>query len=215
MHRPGTDAGRTMTDAPAGFAEDAELVLLARGGDRSAFGRLAEKYAGVVRALVTARLGRSPEAEDAAQDVFLAAFERLPSLADPERFAGWLSTIATHRALEELRRRKRRAGGPLAPATGRGGDGGSDDSADRTIEELADPGAAAPGAAMERAEETRTMLGHLAELDERTRIVLLLRFREGQAVKDIAAALGEQPPAVAMRISRALRKLRERMEDGQ
>jgi DNA-directed RNA polymerase specialized sigma24 family protein len=31
-------------------------------------------------------------------------------------------------------------------------------------------------------------------------------------VKDIAASLGEQPPAVAMRISRGLRKLRALME---
>lgn len=200
-----------MTEGASGYAEDAELVLLARGGDRSAFGRLVEKYAGVVRALVTARLGRCPEAEDAAQEVFLSAFERLPSLADPERFAGWLSTIAAHRALEEIRRRGRRRVGQLPRRPGRSGQAG-DESADGTFDDLPDAAAGEPGSELERAEETRNMLLHLADLDERTRIVLLLRFREGLAVKDIAASMGEQPPAVAMRISRGLRKLRDRIE---
>jgi RNA polymerase sigma-70 factor (ECF subfamily) len=176
---------RSVPERPDGVAEDRRLVLLARGGDRSAFDALVVKYAGVVRSLTAARLGRGADAEDAAQDTFLRAFRQLPRLDDPERFAGWLSTIAVNSALEKLRRGARRKASSLT--------------------------ALVP---IERAEDAARLAALVATLDEKTQIVLGLRFREEMAVKDIAAQMGDQPPAVAMRISRALRRLRDLMEEG-
>lgn len=178
------------------MAEDRRLVLLAKGGDRDAFDALVRKYAGVVRSLTAARLGRGADAEDAAQDTFLRAFARLPRLEDPERFAGWLSTIAVNSALERRRRGERRKASslsalPVEPAS-------------------EDPPAAIP---LEQAEEHALLAEVVATLDEKTQVVLALRFREEMAVKDIAAQLGDQPPAVAMRISRAMRKLRALIEE--
>ena len=181
-----------------GIAEDRRLVLLAREGDRGAFGALVVKYAGLVRAMVTTRLGRGSDAEDAAQDVFLAAFFRLSKLDDPDRFAGWIAKIAVNRALEEIRRKKaRRASHKVA-------------SLDAMDEEVSAPGA--PDSALETKEETTKMLRVIETLDERTQLVLMLRFREGLAVKDIAERFSENPPATAMRISRALRRVREEMD---
>ncbi len=185
-----------MPERPEGVAEDRRLVLLARGGDRSAFDALVVKYAGVVRALTAARLSRGADAEDAAQDAFLRAFVQLPRLEDPERFAGWLSTIAVNCALMKLRSGGRRRASSLAALD-------------------AEPASdAAPAAAsIERAEDAEQLAAFVGELDEKTQVVLALRFREEMAVKDIARRLGDQPPAVAMRISRALRKLRALMEE--
>jgi RNA polymerase sigma-70 factor (ECF subfamily) len=182
-------------DRPDGVAEDRRLVLLARGGDRSAFDALVEKYAGVVRSLTAARLGRGADAEDAAQDAFLSAFQRLHKLDDPERFAGWLSTIAVNSALMKLRRTGRRKASSI-------------DALDSSPPAPDEP----VSSRLERGEEARRLLLLVGSLDEKTQTVLALRFREEMAVKDIAARLGDQPPAVAMRISRALRKLRELME---
>lgn len=156
-----------------------------------------------MRALVRARLGaalRADDAEDAAQDVFLLAWRRLPSLAEPERFAGWISTIAVNRALELVRSAGRRRTTSLEAA-----------AADPPDPRAADPAAAAH---QEHEEDRGRMLACLGTLDERTQAVLLLRFREGRAVKDIAASLGENPPAVAMRISRGLRRMRALLDDG-
>jgi RNA polymerase sigma-70 factor (ECF subfamily) len=167
-------------ERPEGVAEDRRLVLLARGGDRSAFDALVVKYAGVVRSLTTARLGHGADAEDAAQDTF----------------AGWLSTIAVNSALERIRRGGRRRAASLAALP----------------EEPAAP-VVPVGAPIERAEDAERLAALVATLDEKTQVVLALRFREEMAVKDIAAQIGDQPPAVAMRISRALRKLRALMEE--
>jgi RNA polymerase sigma-70 factor (ECF subfamily) len=186
---------RSVPERPDGVAEDRRLVLLARGGDRSAFDALVVKYAGVVRSLTSARLGRGADAEDAAQDAFLRAFRELAQLDDPERFAGWLSTIAVNSALEKLRRGGRKKASSLA-------------ALDR---EPAAPGVPV-GARIEGAEEAARLAALVATFDEKTQVVLALRFGEEMAVKDIAARLGDQPPAVAMRISRALRRLRGLME---
>ena len=187
---------RSVPDRPEGVAQDRRLVLLARGGDRSAFDTLVVKYAGVVRALTAARLGRGADAEDAAQDAFLRAFEQLPRLDDPERFAGWLSTIAVNSALMKLRKAGRRRTSSLSAV-------------------VSEPAAAVvpAGASIERAEDAARLAALVATLDEKTQVVLGLRFREEMAVKDIAAQLGDQPPAVAMRISRALRRLKQMIEE--
>lgn len=198
MQRPKTG---DVPDTTAGTDEDKKLVLLAREGDRVAFSRLVQKYAGVVRALVRARLRRRDEAEDVAQDVFLLAWQRLPSLAEPERFAGWVSTIAVNRALETIRRDERRRTTSLEAA-----------EVDPPDARAGDPSRGGSGGGLEREEERERMLRCLGRLDERTQAVLLLRFREERAVKDIATSLGENAPAVAMRISRGLRKLRSLLE---
>jgi RNA polymerase sigma-70 factor (ECF subfamily) len=182
-------------ERPEGVAEDCRLVLLARGGDRPAFDALVVKYAGVVRALTSARLGPGADAEDAAQETFLRAFQQLARLDDPERFAGWLSTIAVNSALMKLRKGGRRRSVSLAALP---------------VEPAAP--ASPAGLSLERAEDAAKLASFVGQLDEKTQIVLALRFREEMAVKDIAAQLGDQPPAVAMRISRALRRLRALME---
>jgi RNA polymerase sigma factor (sigma-70 family) len=126
----------------------------------------------------------------------VAVYRRLGDVTEPERFAGWISRIAVNKAVESLRRRARRGMSAL----------------DAVPE---DPVAAPTEDRLERSEELTRMHAHVAELDERTQIVLVLRFREGLAVKDIAEQVGENPPAVSMRITRGLRKLRARMEAGQ
>ena len=184
-----------MPERPEGVAEDRRLVLLARGGDRSAFDALTVKYAGLVRALTAARLGRGPDAEDAAQDTFLRAFRQLPRLDDPERFAGWLSTIAVNSALEKIRRGGRKRTSSLS-----------------AIESEPAAEIVPAGLSIEKAEDAARLAKVLSTLDEKTQAVLALRFREERTVKDIAAQFGDEPPAVAMRISRALRRLRALME---
>jgi len=71
----------------------ATLVRAAQRGDTSAFARLYEEYAGLVRATAVTRL-RSDEAADVVQETFLRALRRLKHLRKAEAFAGWLVAIA-------------------------------------------------------------------------------------------------------------------------
>src|SRR5262245_38800155 len=72
---------------------DAELVDAARAGDRQAFAELVGRYQNVVSALAYALTGDLSRSEELAQDVFLAAWQHLGQLREPDRFRSWLYGI--------------------------------------------------------------------------------------------------------------------------
>ncbi|AIE87112.1 RNA polymerase sigma factor [Fimbriimonas ginsengisoli] len=77
---------------------EATLVVAARAGDLGAFDSLVRRYRPALVVLASQILRTRDQAEDAAQDAFLAAYAALPQLQDPSRFGAWLGTIARHRA---------------------------------------------------------------------------------------------------------------------
>jgi RNA polymerase sigma-70 factor (ECF subfamily) len=181
-----------MTDEP----DEQLLVVAAQGGDADAFARLVRRRQGLVAGLLAARVRRRQDVEDLAQEVFLRAWRRLADLREPGRFGAWIAQIAVHAAVDFHRRAGVRPGmGPLVPGA--------------AAEPAASGEPVGHGAVV--AEEHARVLREVGELDERTQAALALRFGEGLAVKDVAARLGDSPAAVAMRLSRALRLLRERL----
>ena len=172
-------------------------VRAAQSGDEPAFGRLIRRRQGLVVALVAARVRGRSDVEDLAQEVFVRAWRRLPGLREPEKFVGWLARIAVNAALDHRRR---------VAVRPRPGTLDGDDSA-----EPAASGAPVGHGAVVR-EEFARVLAALGELDPRTQAAVVLRFREGLPVKEVAARLGDSPPAVAMRLTRAMRALRKRLE---
>jgi RNA polymerase sigma-70 factor (ECF subfamily) len=83
---------------------DGELVERTRGGDEEAFGALVERYMRSAYAVALSVTGRHEDAQDAAQESFLVALQRLEECRSPERFAGWLMTIVRNRARNLVRR---------------------------------------------------------------------------------------------------------------
>jgi RNA polymerase sigma-70 factor, ECF subfamily len=84
--------------------DDGELVERSRDGDRDAFGALVERYMRAAYAVALSVTSRHEDAQDAAQESFLVALERLEECRSPERFAGWLMTIVRNRARNLVRR---------------------------------------------------------------------------------------------------------------
>jgi RNA polymerase sigma-70 factor, ECF subfamily len=96
-----------------GGVSDAALVVRARAGDEEAFAQLVRRYQRAAYSLALGVLGRHEDAEDAAQEAFLVALERLDECRDIERFAGWFMTIVRTRSLNLVRREGIRATDPL------------------------------------------------------------------------------------------------------
>ncbi len=86
--------------------EDAELIQRTLAGDDNAFSELVEKYQKQVHALAWRKVGDFHIAEDITQDTFLKAYQRLHTLKEPHRFAGWLYVIATRRCLAWFRKKR-------------------------------------------------------------------------------------------------------------
>jgi RNA polymerase sigma-70 factor (ECF subfamily) len=86
----------------------ADLVTRAKRGDASAFDALVRRHLRAAYAVALAVLGRPADADDVAQDAFIAALERIDDCREPARFSGWLIKIVRNRALNALEKRKLR-----------------------------------------------------------------------------------------------------------
>src|SRR5262245_22716237 len=89
---------------------DRAAVEAALRGDQRAFAELVGRYQSAVYNLAYRMLGDPTEAEDAAQEVFVRAWNQLHTFQLDRRFSTWLLSIASHYSIDLLRRRK-----PSAP----------------------------------------------------------------------------------------------------
>lgn len=159
------------------------LVASARRGDRGAFAELYRRFSRAVHGVVLARV-RYAEASDLVQDVFAVALERLPQLAEPAAFPGWLLAIARHRAIDHVRGRR--------PTD--------------ELPELADEGITAP-----RSAEVARVLTALRALPEAYQETMILRLVEGLSGPEIAEQTGLSPGSVRVNLHRGMKLLRERL----
>jgi RNA polymerase sigma-70 factor (ECF subfamily) len=88
-------------------AADAELVAETLSGNREAFGRLYDRYARMVRAVVAGVSGDWSAVEDMTQECFLRAYRNLPTLRDRQRFGPWIVGIARQVGRERKRTLRR------------------------------------------------------------------------------------------------------------
>ncbi len=169
---------------------EAQWLELARKGDEDAFGSLVEAYQRPVFNLCYRMTGDPGEAEDAAQETFLRAYQNLQRY-DPQRsFATWILSIAAHYCIDQIRRRK----ALLTPL---------DDLPEETIPD-ADPG---PEKTASKAEEQRLLRSILAELGPQDRAAVVLRYWYDLSDEEIGQALSLTVSAVKSRLHRARREL--------
>jgi len=86
---------------------DAPLVRAARSGSQAAFGRLVTLYERPLRGFL--RKSGWVDADDIAQEAFLAAWSSLSRLRDDDGFRAWLFGIAWRKALDQRRSSARAA----------------------------------------------------------------------------------------------------------
>jgi len=86
---------------------DVELCSYAAAGERRAFGELVRRHGSGVRGLLRRMGAQAAEADDTAQDAFLAAFERIAEFRGEGTFAGWVKKIAARQYLRRIQRDRR------------------------------------------------------------------------------------------------------------
>ena len=90
--------------------DDAELAVLAHGGDMEAYGTLVDRHLSGVYAVIRRIVFNSSDAEDLTQDTFVRALTRLDQYGRDFPFRNWLLKIATNLAINHIRSRS--ASGP-------------------------------------------------------------------------------------------------------
>jgi RNA polymerase sigma-70 factor (ECF subfamily) len=174
-------------------ANETELVTRAQGGDRNAFSELVCAYSQGVLNVVYRMCGDLQLAEDAAQETFIRAWQRLPSFRPGGSLRSWLYRIGVNTAVDMLRKEKH-----ILP---------------QAVEDLhlrdSQPG---PEALAEDAERVQMVQGAVMSLPDASRAVLVLREFEGLAYREIAEALDIPVGTVMSRLNYARKLLKEKLQ---
>jgi RNA polymerase sigma-70 factor (ECF subfamily) len=173
-------------------APDELLVRRAQAGDGEAFGTLVGRYMRAAYAVSLSVTGRHADAEDAAQEGFMVALERLDDCRTPDRFAGWLMTIVRNRARNLVRREVLRDTDAVPETAAARG---------RTPEKAAEH--------TELQERLGSALGRLSQVQ---REIVLLHDLEGWRHREISEHLGIPSGTVRSHLHFARKSLRQDSE---
>jgi RNA polymerase sigma-70 factor (ECF subfamily) len=183
---------------------DADLVSRAKAGELDAFEALTNRYEQRVYGLTMRMLRHEQDAEDVTQQTFLSVLENLEGFRGEASFSTWVLRIASHAALKVIRKRKGLNSVSLEEATEPSGDFNSVPHP----EFIAD-WRQSPEHLVERNEIRRLLDDALTRLDDKHRLVFLLRDVEGLSVRETADALELSEGNVKVRLLRARLQLRE------
>jgi RNA polymerase sigma-70 factor (ECF subfamily) len=181
--------------------DDRELVRLAQQEDHAAFEELIRRHQNRVFAVAGRILHRKEDVEDVAQQSFVKAYFSLKRFDQRAAFTTWLYKITVNECWDLLRKKKVR---PLVYEA-----------------ELSEEQARQYGGAGERAStvpdirdrlENRERVERLLEgLEERDRLMLILKEVEGFSIEEIAEIMELNGNTVKVRLFRARRKISEKV----
>lgn len=186
-------AGSRQDVAREEASDEALAERVHASGDVAAFGVLVTRYRARVVVLARRMLAAqaSDEAEDVAQEAFVAAYDKRSSFRRGEPFRPWLYRIAVNRCLDRLRSESRR------PAL-------------LEIESVPEPSLSGgdPVEALLTEEGEKLLSAAVAALPPKLRAVFLLRHLDDLSYEEIAAAVGVPLGTVKTHLFRARAQLR-------
>ncbi len=177
--------------------DDLSLVRLCKAGESEAFGELVRRHQERLFPTVHRIVGSVEDAEDALQDAFVRAFQKLATFHGESSFYTWVYRIAVNVAMETCRRRKVRRLFMLALEM-RGGSRGPDPASE-------------PPRLLDRRERERAVEAALDRLGPEHRAIVVLKDFDGRRYEEIAELLGVPVGTVRSRLHRARRELREHL----
>jgi RNA polymerase sigma-70 factor, ECF subfamily len=180
---------------------DTELVAMAVDGDLQAFGAIVRRYQGLVHASALRQSGNAADAQDVAQEVFLAAFQSLNTLREPEKLPGWLRSMVRNTWCSWQRRRR------LSASV----------TEDHLRAGTIQGGMALPDEHVQQRELRERVLAAVSALPQSAAEAVSLHYVDGYSCNDIATRLSVSATTVKGRLQMGrelLRKaLAEMMED--
>lgn len=179
--------------------DDRELVRLAKSDDKEAFEILVRRHQSRVFAVAGGILRNKEDVEDVAQQVFVKAYFSLKRFDQRAAFSTWLYKITVNECWDVLRKRKVR---PLLYE--------SDLSEEQAHEYNGFSEKATVPDVSDRLEARERVEKLLVDLDERDRLMLILKEVQGFSVEEIAEILEINGNTVKVRLFRARRRITEK-----
>lgn len=178
---------QAFTEADISTADELKLVRRAARHDVYAFAKLYDYFVDRIYKYIYFKIGNAPDAEDLTAQVFLKAWEAIPSYHITGRpFSAWLYRIAHNAVVDYFRMRRETVSL----------DDVSREDRSANLDELTDQQLTAE--ALQRA---------IRRLTEAQRQVILLRFIEGYSTEEVAVVMGKGEGAIRTLQHRALASL--------
>jgi len=176
--------------------EDGTLIERARAGDAGAYEELVRLHSDIAFRTAYLLTGSAADAEEVAQDGFVNAFRALGSFRAGAPFRPWLLSIVANQA----RNRRRAAGRRVRMEL-------------RTMSEARSAtGPTSPEDVAEQRATRQALFEAVESLEEDDRLVVSSRYFLELSSQETAAALGIAEGTVKSRLSRALAKLKRRLD---
>ncbi len=186
-----------MIDAEA-LIEERDLIQKIVAGNTNAYAEIVRAYQAKVLGLCTSLLSDATQAEDAAQEIFIKAYQALSSFQGNSKFSTWLYRIAANHCKDLLRKRSRQKTESLDALIERSGD---------EVQNLWEPSV-----------DPRNTSGAsdiieklLSSLSPEERLILTLREVQGLSYQEISETLKCSLDAVKSRLRRARETLEEKV----
>ncbi len=167
---------------------DELLIQQVLQGDTGAFAILVQRYQNLVFTIVLRIVGRREEAEEAAQDVFMKVYANLHKFKGDAKFSSWLYRIAYNTALTKLK------------SAGK----------DILMSEL--PDANTVNNEAEQVFKTEYVKRAIGSLNAEDATIITLFYLSEMSIDEISEVLDIDANAAKVRLHRARKKLREKLE---
>lgn len=178
---------------------DRELIARVRAGDMEAFGQVYERYAQPVYRFAYHLLGNADEADDVKQDAFVRVYHALPGFRGECTLLTWLLKVTANLCRDRFKSQQRRGEMALLPEIATHLPDGTRGRTD-------------PLAALEKDYLSSVVHRALRGLPVPQRELIVLRDLEELSYQQIADVLGCSVASVKLRLFRARRALKERVE---
>ncbi len=177
--------------------DEAADLIAAQASDQDAFARLYDRHGAVVLSLCR-RLSLA-EAQDAAQETFIRAYQLLHKVESADKLRPWLYGIARRVCSEHTR------------ALGRRRHHEDQAMLTRTAERKAH--APSPVESLEQAEQLQRLDGAIDQLDDRQRLAIHLYYLESDPIQAAQSALGLSRSGYYKLLAKARQRLGELMRE--
>ncbi|MBW2558868.1 MAG: RNA polymerase sigma factor [Deltaproteobacteria bacterium] len=177
---------------------DREIIQRIIDGDADAFAQILKKYKDHVMGIVSRHVPYD-QAEETAHDVFIRAYQSLPTFKQKSKFGHWLSSIAVRTCHDFWRQRYRSKEVPMSSLTQQ-----HQEWLENVISDTSDLAFGEHGS---RKEAREVLDWALAKLSAEDRMVLELVYLEGLTAKEAAKLLGWTTTNVKVRSFRSRKKL--------
>ncbi len=170
--------------------EEHELISRVLSGDEQAYRGLVDKYKSYAFTIALKILDNRAEAEEAAQDAFIKAFQHLRTFQRQSRFSTWLYRIVFNTAISYQRKRK---------------------PAHQDIEKQILLTAQETGLELEREDKQRFVKQAIRQLNDADRMAVQLYYLQEFSLEEVAATMQQPLNTIKVRIHRARQRLAQEL----